>query len=149
MSQLRRFKRRSLIAGVTHPHAIDDAHPDVGQGADRHTVGLALYPFALVIVPRPRFFHRRLPGELVQVVAQRLQARKAFVRLGVIAALERHGGGPGQGLDTIGIGVTGSIIAPFGKPPWSQALACTRQRTPELMVWMRQKKGADLLPAVT
>jgi hypothetical protein len=143
MSQLRRFKRRGLIAGVTHPHAIDDAHPDVGQGSDSHAVGLALCAFALVIGQRPRLTQRRLPGELVQGVAQRLQAGEAFVRFGIVATLERHWRGPGQGLDTGGISVAAAIIAPLGQQTWSQALARTRKRTPQLLIRMTQKKGAD------
>ena len=90
MSPLRRCKRRGLIAGLAHPHAIDDSHPDVGQGSHRHTVGLAFGTFALVIVQRPGFLQRRLPGKLVQSVAQRFQAGEALVRFGVIATLERH-----------------------------------------------------------
>jgi hypothetical protein len=69
-----RFKGRGLIVGLVHPHAIDDAHPDIGQSADRHTVRFALRAFALIIVPGPGFLPRRLPGELVQGVAQWFQA---------------------------------------------------------------------------
>src|SRR5713101_8711270 len=132
MRKPRRFKGRGLIAGLVHPHAIDDAHPDVGQGTDRHTVGLAFCPFALVIGQRPGFLPRRLPGELVQGVAQRLHARKAFVRFGVIAAFKRHGRRSGQGLDTAGIGIAAAILAPFGQQTGSQALARSRQRPPDL-----------------
>ena len=145
MSPLCRCKRRGLIASLVHPHAIDDSHPDVGQGADRHTVGLAFGPFALVIVQRPGFLHRRLPGELMQSVAQWFQAGEAFVRFGVIAALERHRRGSGQRLDTVGVGVARAIIAPFCEQTRGQALACTRQRTPQLLIFMGQKKGTDLL----
>jgi hypothetical protein len=145
MRKPRCFKGRSLIAGLADPHAIDTTHPDVGQGADRHTVGLALRPLALVILPCPPLLQRRSPGELVQGVAQWLHAGKTFVRLRVIAALERDWRGPGQALNTAGIGITRSILAPFGKPPRSQALASTGERTPDLLVFMGQKKGADLL----
>lgn len=90
MRKPRRFKRRGLIAGLVLPHPIDDSHPDVGQGSDRHTVGLALCAFPLIIGQRPSLFQGGLPGELVQGIAQRLQAGEAFVGLGKIAALERH-----------------------------------------------------------
>ena len=140
-----RFKRGGLRAGLVHPHAIDDAHPDVGQGADRHTMGLAFGTFAPIIVQCPAFLPCRLPGKLVQGVAQRFHAGEAFVRFSVIAALERDWCGPGQRLDTAGIRGATAILAPFGKPPRGQALAGTRQRTPELVVLLRQKKGADLL----
>jgi len=145
MSQLRRFKRRGLIAGLVLPHAIDDSHPDVGQGSDSHTVRFALSTLALIIGKRPGLFPRRLPGELVQGVAQGLHAREAFVRFGVIATLERHGSRPGQSLDTGGIGVAAAIIAPFCQQTRGQTLAGTRQRTPHLLVLMGQKKGADRL----
>jgi hypothetical protein len=143
MSPLRRFKGRGVVAGLVHPHAIDDAHPDVGQGAQRHTVRLAFCPFALIVIQRPGFLLCRSPGKLVQGVAQRFHAGEAFVRFGVIATLERHGRGSCQGLDGVSIGVAGTIIAPFGQPPWRQALACPRQRPPDLLVVMGQKKGVD------
>jgi hypothetical protein len=139
VSLLRRFKGRGLIAGVTHPHAIDDAHPHVGQGANRHTVCFAFSTLALVIGQRPGFVQRRLPGELVQGVAQRFQARKAFVRLGVIAAFKRHRSRPGKLLNTAGIGVAPSVITPFGEQTGGQALAYPRQRTPHRLVVMGQK----------
>src|SRR5579859_5772467 len=60
MSQLRRFKGRGLIAGLVLPHAIDDSHPDVGQGSDSHTVRFALSTLALIIGKRPGLFPRRL-----------------------------------------------------------------------------------------
>src|SRR5436309_2289212 len=65
------LKDGALIAGSILPQAIDDTHPDVGQGADRRTMGLALGAFALIIVPCPGFLSRRLPGKLVESGAQR------------------------------------------------------------------------------
>src|SRR3954467_1004362 len=50
---LRRFKGGGLIAGFADPHGIENTHPDVGQGAQRHTVGLALGPFAPVVIQCP------------------------------------------------------------------------------------------------
>lgn len=139
------LKHGGLIAGLAQPHAIDDAHPDICQGSYSHTVGLALCTLTPIIVPCPDFLQRRLPSELVQSVAQGLQAREAFVRFGKIATLKRHRSGSGQGLDTVGISVAGAIIAPFGQQTRSQAFACPRQRTPDRLVVMGQKKGADLL----
>src|SRR5438132_6019346 len=143
MCMPRCFKGGRLIAGLVHPHAVDDAHPDVGQGAHRHTMRFAFRPFALVIGQRPLLVQRRLPGELVQSVAQWFHAGEAFVRFGILATLERHWSGPGQGLDTGGIGVPRAIIAPFGQQTGSQVLASTGKRPPELVVRMGQKKGAD------
>ncbi len=41
MRKPRCFKGRCLIAGLVHPHAVEDAHPDIGQGAHRHTMRFA------------------------------------------------------------------------------------------------------------
>src|SRR6266516_4784513 len=143
--ELSSFKGFGLIARLSHPHAIDDSDPDVCQGSYGHTVGLALSAFALVIRSSPRFFSGRFPCKLVEHVAQRLQASKAFVRFRIVAALERHRSGPSQGLESIGISVTASSISPFGQQPWSQAFGGPRQRTPDRLVRMGQKKGSDLL----
>src|SRR5258708_20581828 len=114
--------------------------------ARARTAMLWLFPsarsLALVVGQRPGFLPRGLPGKLVERIAQRFHAGEAFVRFGVMATLERHRSGPGQGLDTGGIGVPRALIAPFGKPPGSQVLARTGKRTPELVVRMAQKKGA-------
>ena len=143
MSQLRRFKGRGAIAGLAHPHAIDDAHPHIGQGAHGHAVAFPFCSLALVVGPCPALLSRGLPGELVQGVAQRLAAGEAFMRFGVIAALERHRRGSSQRLHGGGISIAAALIAPFGEHAWSQALARTRQRAPDLLVSMTQKKGAD------
>jgi hypothetical protein len=53
------FKGGRLIAGLVHPQAVDDAHPDIGQGAHRHTMRFALRPFALLLGQRPSCLLRR------------------------------------------------------------------------------------------
>src|SRR6266516_8075463 len=106
MLLLCQLKERRLIAGPTLPHGKDDAHPHVCQGADCHAMGLALSSFALIIGSCPAFLSRRLPGKLVENVAQRLQASETFVRFGEIATLERHRSGSCQGLHGTGIGVS-------------------------------------------
>ena len=55
MSPLSGLKGRPLIALVLEPHAIDDSHPDVGQGSDGHTVAFPLLAFSVVVVLRPPF----------------------------------------------------------------------------------------------
>ena len=55
MSPLSGLKDRPLIALVLEPHAIDDSHPDVGQGSDGHTVAFPLLAFSVVVVLRPPF----------------------------------------------------------------------------------------------
>ena len=145
MSQLSSFKGRALIGASSLPHAIDDAHPNVCQSSQCHTMGFAFRAFALIGVTGPGFLHRRLPGELVQMVAQGFQASKAFVRFGIIATLERDGSRSGQRLDAIGSGIAAAIFTPFGQQTRREALACPRQRTPDRLVIMGQKKGVDLL----
>ena len=63
---------------------------------------------------------------------------------GVIAAFEGDGRGASQGLDTFGIAVPRTILAPFGQQPWSQALARTGQTGKDHLILMGQKKGTDL-----
>src|SRR5713226_1236123 len=145
MGKLSGFKRVRLIARFTHPHPIKNADPNVCQGSDGHAMRFALNSLALVVGKGPGFLQRRLPGKLVQSITQRLQAGKAFVGFGVIATLEGHRSCPSQGLDTVGINVARSVITPLSQQPWSQTLSSTRQRTPDLMIWMRQKKGSDHL----
>src|SRR6266536_1769283 len=143
--ELSSFKGFGGIGILNHPHARDDSDPDVCQGSYGQTVGLALSTKKLLKRSSPSFFSGRLPGKLVEHVAQRLQESKAFVRFRIVAALERHRSGPSQGLESIGISVTASSISPFGQQPWSQAFGGPRQRTPDRLVRMGQKKGSDLL----
>ncbi len=74
MSPLRRLKGRSFIAGVGEPHGVDNAYPHVRQSSHGHRVALALGALALVVSQRPGLFQSRLPGELIERVAQGLQA---------------------------------------------------------------------------
>lgn len=102
MLKLCLLKDSGLVAGSAHPHAINDADPDVCQGSNGHTVGLALSAFALVVGSRPGFLQCRLPGKLVQMVAQWLQAGKAFVGFSIIPTLERNWSSACQFLHTDG-----------------------------------------------
>src|SRR5438270_556618 len=88
-----------------------------------------------------RFPLRRLPGELMQSVAQGFDTAQTSMRFGVHAALKQHGRGTPQSLQTAGIVVAAAIIADFCQQSWGQMLACTRQALKELMVLMGQKKG--------
>src|SRR2546430_14272348 len=96
MSQLSCFKGFGVISGLVHPHAIDDAYPDITQGTQSHTMGLAFSLLALIVIKSPPFLHGRLPGELVENVPQRFQAGQAFVRFGIITTLEWDWCRPGQ-----------------------------------------------------
>src|SRR5215469_13180137 len=72
-------KGRSFIGFFLDPHGEQDAHPDIGQGSDGHTMTLALAAFALVVVLGPRFLLRTLPGKLMQGEEPRLDAGKAVM----------------------------------------------------------------------
>ncbi len=63
---------RGLIAFVLDPHRINDPDPDIGQGADSHTVAFALLALASIIVQGPCFLSRGFPSKLVKGVAQGL-----------------------------------------------------------------------------
>ena len=143
--QLGRFKDGRLIAPMARPDSIDNAHPAVGEGAHRHAVALAFRPLALVVAQRPTLTLNGLPGELMQRIAQGLQAGVALVGFGIVATSKGDGHRSRQGLHTGTGGIAAPIIAPFGQEPWSQAFARTRQPTKEMAIRVRQKKAADLL----
>jgi hypothetical protein len=113
MRKPRRLKGRGLIARVAHPHAIDDAHPDIGQGPYRHRVAFALRPLALIVVQSPGLLPRRLPSELMQGVAQRLDTGIAAVGLEVGATLKQDRRGACQRLQTGRIGIALAVIPDF------------------------------------
>ena len=145
MDALSHLKGGSLIAFVLEPHRVDIPHPDVGQGAHRHTLTLALFAFALLGGQGPGLLLGGLPSKLLQHIAQRFDAGVAFVRFGVVPTCLRHRRGAGQSLDAGRIGVACAIIAPFCQQPQSQSLACTWKTAERITVGMRQKKGRNLL----
>src|SRR6266550_4038364 len=109
------LKGGRLIALMTHPHGEDDPNPHVGKRAHGYRMAFAFSSFALVILPGPWFTLRRLPGELMQSVAQGFDAPQAAMRFGVHAALKQHGRGSPQSLQTAGTLVAAAIIADFGQ----------------------------------
>ena len=139
------LKGGRLIAVVMGPHGKDDPDPHIGKRSHRDRMAFAFSSLALVIVAGPRFTVCRLPGKLMQGIAQRFDTAHAPMRFGVHPALKQHGRGSSQRLQTAGILVARAIIADFGQQSRGQAFACTRQARKELMVLMGQKKGANLL----
>ena len=139
------LKGGRLIAAATGPYGKDDSDPHVGQCSNRDAMAFAFSTFALVIVSGPCFTVCRLPGELMQGIAQWFDTAHAPMRFGIHPTLKEHGRGSSQGLQTAGILVARAIIADFRQQSRGQAFACTRQARKELMVLMRQKKGANLL----
>src|SRR5215472_13337873 len=103
----------SLIAGVIDPHGKDDSGPDIGQGPYSHRVAFTLRPLALIVVQSPGFLPCRLPGELMQGVAQRLDTGIAAVGLEVGATLKQDRRGACQRLQTGRIGIALAVIPDF------------------------------------
>src|SRR5215472_3998593 len=95
-----REKLGSVVADLLAPQRVDDTYPEVRQRAQRDTVTFALTPLTSVIGQRPVLLRRGLPGELVQGVAQGLDARQTLTRPRKLAALVGDGGGPRQCLHT-------------------------------------------------
>ena len=88
-----------FIGLVGAPHRMDNAHPMVGKRAHRDAVTLPLPPLPLVVGHRPCLFGElRLPGELVEGVAQGLDTGIAFMGLTVLPTLKRDWRGAGQAL---------------------------------------------------
>jgi hypothetical protein len=82
-----RPRRSRFDRGLFHPHAVDDASPDICQSTQRHTVRLALRELTLVVFIGPRFTQGRLPRELLQMVPQQFQTSRALVRFRIIPTL--------------------------------------------------------------
>jgi len=99
------------------PYCEDDAHPHVGQGAHGHAMTLAFTPLAPVIGRRPRFLEGGLPGELIQHIAEGLDAGVAAMRLGVVAAGLGQRRRAGQGLHTRRAPIPLPVVAPSCQEP--------------------------------
>ena len=134
------LKGGRLIALVMQPHGKDDPDPHIGKRAHGDRVAFAFGSLALVIGFGPRFTVCRLPGKLVQGIAQRFDTAHAPMRFGIHPALKQHGRGSSQCLQTAGILVACAIVADFGQQSRGQAFACTRQARKELVILMRQKR---------
>ena len=70
------LKDGCFIAAVLGPHGKDDPDPHVGKSSYRHRMALAFSSFALIILPGPCFTACRLPGKLVQGIAQLFDAAR-------------------------------------------------------------------------
>jgi hypothetical protein len=145
MPLLRLLKGSSLIAAVSSPHGKENPEPHIGKCSYCDRVAFAFSSLALVIVPSPRFTLRRLPGELLQGIAQGFDTPQSAVCLGVHPTLKQHGRGSSQSLQTACVLVTLAIIPDLGQQSRSQTFACARQAFKDLMIFMSQKKGVNLL----
>ncbi len=145
MLPLRLLKNGSVIALVMHPQSKDDSDPDVGKRSHRNGMAFALRSFALIVLPGPCFTLRRLPGKLLQGIAQRFDTAQSPMRFGVGSTLIQHWRGASQCLQEAFILIARPVFADLCQQSWSQALASSWQAGKEIMVLMSQKKGVNLL----
>ena len=145
MLLLRMLKGGHLVALVMHPHGEDDPDPDVSKRSNRYAMAFAFSTLALVIGTGPCFTVCRLPGKLMQGIAQRFDTAHAPMRFGIHPALKEDRRCSSQPLQTASILIACAIIADFCQQSRGQAFACTRQAREELVILMSQKKGVDLL----
>ncbi len=138
------LKGRGLIRLLRLPDGVENTRPDIGQGSDRDGMALALGSFALVIVLRPGFLVRTLPGKLLQGIAPGLDAAQAAMRFLIRPALEEDWRGSRKGLQTAGALVASPIIPQFSQQARSETGKGSRQRLEEVAVGMHQKKAFDL-----
>ena len=125
------LKGGRLIAAATGPYGKDDPDPHIGKRPHGNRMAFAFGSLALVIGLGPRFTVCRLPGKLVQGIAQRFDTRHPAMRFGVHPTLKQYGRGSSQRLQTAGILVACAIIADFGQQsagPGVCLLAASSQR---------------------
>jgi hypothetical protein len=87
-----------IVAHALEPQGMDDTHPQVREGAQRHAMAFALAPFPAIVRQRPLLLRGGLPSKLVQGVAPRLDASPPLARPRKLAALIRNGSGSRQRL---------------------------------------------------
>ena len=145
MEALSRLKGGRVIGLMLVQHGENDARPHVGKGSDRHRMAFALGSLAQIVVSGPALLLGRLPGKLVQGVAQGFDAAQPPVRFGVVATLKEDRRRPGQGLQARRVGIACALIADFGEQARSKALACSGQTAEDGVVFMHQKKTFNLL----
>src|SRR5713226_8363246 len=145
MKVLSRLKGGRVIGFVLVHHSENDACPHIGKGSDSHGMAFPFRSLALVVVPGPAFLLSRLPGKLMQSVAQRFDATQTPVRFSVVATLKQDRRRAGQSLQARCVSIAGALITDFGKQTRSKALACSRQTAEDGVVFMRQKKAFNFL----
>src|SRR6266849_9651954 len=143
------LKRCCLVALVLEPHGMDHPYPHIGESTHGDGVTFPFLPLALIVLQCPWFAERRLPGELLQGIAQRFDATQASMRFLVRPALEEDWRGAGEGLQTAGAFIAGPVVADFSQQTRSETLTGSWQSLEELEVFMRQKKAFDLLVVVS
>lgn len=111
------FKGRRLIRLRLLPHGMDHTDPHIGEGPHGHAMTFPFLALALIVLQGPRLRLGRLPGKLVQRVAQRFYTRVAPMNSGVGSALEDHRRRASQRLQFRSIGVALPIIPNFCQQP--------------------------------
>lgn len=132
----------AVIAFVLVPHCKDDSYPDVGEGTDGFCVTFPLSSLPLVVIPGPGFLLGRLPGELVQDIAQRFTTGRATVSFGVGPTLKDDRRCASQRLQTAGLLVACPLIPNFCQQSRREPFSRTGQTAENRVVSMRQKKDA-------
>src|SRR6266480_3660223 len=145
MSTLCGFKGLWMITLMLVPDRKDDSDPDIGKCSHGLRVTFSFLAFALIIGSGPRFTLGRLPGKLVQGVAQGFDTRIASMRFGIGAAFIGDRRGASQGLQTGRFRIPCTIMPDLCEQTRSQSLSRTGRTTEDLVVFMCQKKSLDLL----
>src|SRR6266702_5932641 len=140
MEALSCLKGGRVIQLVPGEHGENDTCPHIGKGSDRHRMAFPLGSLALIVVSGPAFLLGRLPGKLMQGVAQGFDTAQPPVRFGIVATLKQDGRRPSQGLQARRVSIACTLIPDFGEQARSQSLSRTRQTAEDLVVFMHQKK---------
>src|SRR3989440_11157051 len=138
---LSRCKDAALIPLFLVPDGKDNPDPHISQRTQRLGVTFPLLALALIVVLRPGFALRTLPGKLLQRVAQGFDTGIASVGLRIGAACIGHRRCARQSLQTGGVCIALTIIADLCQQTRSQSLAGTGQTAEDLRVLMPQKKA--------
>src|SRR5262249_43806178 len=139
MSKLCNLKGGCLIGLLLVLYGKDNPGPDVGQGTHGNTMALAFASLALVVVSGPWFTLGRLPGKLVQGIAQRFDT--SLSAMGPTG--KHHRRGPCQSLQTRRISIPCAIIPNFCQQARGKPFACSGKRAIDGTVSMGQKKVFD------
>jgi hypothetical protein len=137
MRQSSSEEERRVRAHPLEPQRMNDAHPEVREGAQGHALAFARAPFAALVGQRPLLLRGGLPSKLVQGGAPGLDAGPTLARPRNRAALLGNRRGPCQRLDTRCAPNALPVITPSCQQPRREALA----------VHLAQASSVPALPA--
>ena len=145
VGSLCRLEGLGLIGLPLVPQGKNDPDPHIGQGPHGDAMTFPLTSLALVVGNCPGFGLGALPGELVEGIAQGFDAAKAPMGFGILATLKQDGRSASQSLQTGRVSIAAPVIPDLGQQARGQTLTGSRQAAEDIIVFMRQKKGLDLL----